>query len=482
MSLFPRLALRSLPAALVAGAGLLAAHLGPTRPAAAYPLSPIVIANPFTLYTLDGPADGDDHALTSTVDGAGYVIVGGFTQTGGGKLPTVAKYGYGGKVQWLRTLPYVGEIRDVATDSVQNVVAAGVASDGTDDYFVTAKWDRYGNLQWLAGLGWGAANAVTIGPNDRIYAAGRAVSATDAAGKPVQSFVVGSWEANGVPSPGWGTPTNVFPQFLFIPGVDLDGEATSIARDSNGNVVAAGKIRGIDGSQDFAVMSWTPSAQRAWSAPKLLDGDRKSEDRANAVAVDRQNNVIAAGFTTSVAGDRDLTVMKWSAQGTPVWSPARVERGSLSTGVDEANSLALDGMDNIIVGGRLANMGRKGDFTVLKYAPDSSLLWTFSREGGANDQDIAQSVAVDRMGNVAAAGFLTSATTGKDFAVFSLAPADGAVRREHRRDGTMHGADEATSVGIDSFGTVSAVGWVRNNPAFILGTVNQSMDDWAVFF
>ena len=80
--------------------------------------------------------------------------------------------------------------------------------------------------------------------------------------------------------------------------------------------------------------------------------------------------------------------------------------------IDRAVSVAVDNLGNVVAAGYIINTGTDFDFTVAKFDSNGTLLWQQNLNGTANSGDQAFSVAVDKLGNVVAAGF-----TGSDFTV-----------------------------------------------------------------
>src|SRR5207248_34762 len=99
----------------------------------------------------------------------------------------------------------------------------------------------------------------------------------------------------------------------------------------------------------------------------------------------------------------DFTVAKFDSGGGLLWQ--RSLNGTANA-TDSAQAVAVDGQGNVVAAGFSENTGTGFDFTVAKFrAADGALLWKGTLNGSANGFDQAQSVAVDPQGNVVAAGF-----------------------------------------------------------------------------
>src|SRR5262249_37720201 len=87
-----------------------------------------------------------------------------------------------------------------------------------------------------------------------------------------------------------------------------------------------------------------------------------------------------------------------------------------ASGNDEASAVASDGAGNAVVAGTVVNTGTGADFLVAKFRGGDGLpLWRYEFDGsgtGFNQADAARAVAVDSHGDVVAAGYTGSSTTG----------------------------------------------------------------------
>lgn len=154
------------------------------------------------------------------------------------------------------------------------------------------------------------------------------------------------------------------------------------------------------------------------------------------VTTDVPGNVIVAGTfktyplvfassTLTYAGDADIMVLKYDANGNEVW--AQSAGGSAA---DAAESVIADANGNIIVTGWfmsatiafgstiLTNTGTPGteDMFVAKYDANGVLLWVHNASGGA--ADYSYSASADASGNIFIAG--SSSSTSITFGSITL--------------------------------------------------------------
>src|SRR5262249_41963983 len=95
-----------------------------------------------------------------------------------------------------------------------------------------------------------------------------------------------------------------------------------------------------------------------------LNGTANFTDQAFSVAVDNLGNVGAAGFTINTGTDFDFTVAKLDPNGTLLW--AQNLHGTTNT-LEKANSVAVDNLGNVVAAGSIFNTGTSSDFTVAKF-------------------------------------------------------------------------------------------------------------------
>jgi hypothetical protein len=162
-------------------------------------------------------------------------------------------------------------------------------------------------------------------------------------------------------------------------------------------------------------------------------------------------------------GDRDAFVIMYDSNGseTPVWTQ---QFGSAES--DEAESLALDASNNIIVAGNSngalmpeVNLGSRDAF-VRSYSSSGTPRWI--RQFGTSESDSATGVAVDESGNVVIVGNVAGTFPGESSAgltdtfVRKYGPNGGEPlwTRQFGTPGTDGGIDGAPAVAIDGAGNI----------------------------
>src|SRR6478736_3507351 len=138
----------------------------------------------------------------------------------------------------------------------------------------------------------------------------------------------------------------------------------------------------------------------------IFNGLGNNYDKAKAVVVDSDGNVVVTGIATGDgSGDGDYATIKYSAEGIPLWT-------NLFDGVgnddDWATAVAVDNNGSVIVSGYSFNSGSGYDYATIKYSGAGVPLWTnFFNSGGSRD-DLASAMVVDSNGNVIVTGSTSS--------------------------------------------------------------------------
>jgi hypothetical protein len=171
----------------------------------------------------------------------------------------------------------------------------------------------------------------------------------------------------------------------------------AIAVDHSGNVFVTGSSIGSFNNQDYLTVKYSGAGVLLWTSRYDQAG---AQDEANAIAVDSNNNVIVTGC--SVGSDnnwRHYTTIKYSGAGVPLWTNVYIGPVNLD---DCALAIAVDVNDNVLVTGwSTGPVGR--DYATIKYSSEGVALWT-NRYSGSVQFDTARAIAVDSSGNVFVTG------------------------------------------------------------------------------
>lgn len=185
------------------------------------------------------------------------------------------------------------------------------------------------------------------------------------------------------------------------PGPSNSQPITGVAVDSFDNIAAAGSIDVVGKASEFFVVKYDENGTQLWNRSA---GTTRSES-AQGVAVDSQNNIIAAGTVVNTTSlQSDVWIWKLNSSGSFLWNastgnPSRPE---------EARDVAVDSADNITAVGYNETPGVSGGTSIYiwKYNSSGSKLWEKTvRAPGRNSSD-ANGVAIDSNNNITITGFM----------------------------------------------------------------------------
>lgn len=286
--------------------------------------------------------------------------------------------------------------------------------------------------------------------------------------------------ASGAAVNGVDTDNNgdVFVAGFFAGSLNLGGSTfTSSGLDD----VFTVKLKGSDGSH-------------LWS--KAFGGT--SEDQPGGVAVDTQGNAVVAGSfynsitpgTTAInsAGGSDIFIVKYAASnGAHVWS-----KGVGGTLNDQAEAVAIDGSDNVVIGGTFSgsvNFG-SGNVTPPNGASSGAFVAKYAAANGAylvvkpSNALSATSVAADTQGNMYVVGDFKgtlnvggpsslSSAGGKDIYVVKYSIAGSHVWSKSFGNANT---DSIYSVRIDATGNLLLIGTFYGSVSYGGATLSAAGD------
>jgi hypothetical protein len=378
-----------------------------------------------------GPGRDAARGIAALGDGAvvaGYVsseaTIGDHTHRADGIGAYVTRIDGDGNHLWTRLFGGEGDdiANSVAITENGNIVVAGafgydltigegvLESAGADDIFV-AKLSPDGERIWARAFGGrdvDAAHYVAAGPGGRIYV------------------------------------TGVFRDEVRFGQVTLTSE----------------------GDADIFVLALSSEGEPLWARSFGARG----ADYGRAIAAHPQGVALLAEFSLEVelgaetlksAGNRDLLIALLDPHGEPIWAKrfgGVYHEVGVGLAVDGAGDLIVTGSfdDEIDFGGGPMRAAGQSDAFLLKLDAAGRHLW--SRRIGDKEEDVGSSVAVDRYGNVIAAGWfwyeadlggpkLTSAGR-RDGYVAKLSP-EGEHLWSHSMGGELGDMARAVAVGRD---------------------------------
>jgi hypothetical protein len=190
-----------------------------------------------------------------------------------------------------------------------------------------------------------------------------------------------------------------------------------IAVAPDGGVVVVGTLQSMHGDTAFA-LKYTSAGESAWVRTYNHGG---YNDRATAVAFGPAGEVYVAGYSDTGVPCEDILLVKYSAAGTQQWTSLYDHQGEGDYG--RAVLVAPDG--SVYVGGGVNDWegGDHYEMQVLKYSPDSTLLWARTFDGPWDREDSVASLALDGDGNLFALGCASITVDSGGYLLVKYSPA-----------------------------------------------------------
>ena len=425
------------------------------RIAGAYDANTELVIDPDLAWSTYLGGAGLDMAQSVAVDSSGNVLVTGDTASAGwasgGFDPGlsgssdgfVAKFNASGQHQWSTYLGGSGSegASDVAVDGAGNVMvigytdSAGWASggfdtglDGPSDAFV-AKLSASGQRLWSTYLGGSDAEtgyALVVDSAGNVLATGRTTSPDWVFGGLDTSYEDTGY-ADGFVVKLSGSGQHLWSSYMGGSGEDI---SYGVAVDSHNNVLVGGYTNGggwtsggfdtgHNGNFDGFLVKTDPTGQLLWST--YLGGS--DMDDVFCIAADSTDNIVvtgstksagwtANGFDTTFNGDMDSYVAKLNASGQLMWSTyiggAKIDYGE-GIVLDSAGNALVTGMtvsSGWTIGGCDTSLGGQADAYVAKIGASGTFLW--STYVGGSGVESGAGIARDTLGNAFAVGYTTS--------------------------------------------------------------------------
>ncbi len=323
--------------------------------------------------------------------------------------------------------------RAIVVDGEGNIIVAGYSYNGTDNDYLTIKYDR--NLDQLCSTVYDGGN------NDCAY--GIAVDSNN------NIFVTG-YSSNTISGNDYFTIK--YDQDLgIISSVTYKGgnsdEACGIVVDGDGNVIVTGCTDSGVGNKDYFTIKYDNTLNTVLSSGTY---DGSSDDCAYGVAVDKENNIIVTGVS-----DNDYYTVKYSTDLAQILGSVIYNGGY----VDCAQAVTVDNNNNIIVTGFSDDGATNLDYLTIKYNQNLEKLYSTVYDGGGFD--CAQGVAVDGEGNIIVTGVSRDEVSNENYFTVKY-DQNLVVFSSATYSGTTNNRDCAYGVAVDGVGNIFVTGYTYN--------------------
>lgn len=364
-----------------------------------------------------GLGAGDDLANAAAMQADGKILVAGYSWNETNNDFLVGRFqNFGGADPYFGGLQStaIGSGEDygraIAVQSDGKVLVAGTSHNGTNYDFALARYLTDGNLDYSFGtlgrvttpIGTGNdyARSLTIQSDGKIVVAGYAqVGATT-------DMAVARYLDTGA------LDTSFSADGKTTLGTTLTHEYGMGVAMSGTKVVVGGYAKVISsGIEMFAIVRFTSSG----AADTTFNGTGAvttavggSEDRVNAVAVQTDGKIVAAGYAVE-GGLRHFALARYSGTGglDNSFGVGGTVVTTIGSGASAANALALQSDGKIVAAGEAT--GNNSDFAAARYLANGSLDPGFCNAGRAvvpvgSGVDSANGVAVQSDGKIVLAG------------------------------------------------------------------------------
>lgn len=228
---------------------------------------------------------------------------------------------------------------------------------------------------------------------------------------------------------------------------------SAIRVDTAGDVVVAGYSDGLVTNNDYAVVKYSSNGTRLWSY--FYNGTGNGSDYITAMTVDTAGNIYVTGSSYGgSAFGMDIVTVKISSGGTLLW--ARRYNGTGDG--DMGKAIQIDSSSNVYVTGETINAAGNLDIVTIKYGSDGSNQWVRRYNGTGNQHDSPNAMALDGTGSLYVTGYSTGVSGLKEMILLKYGT-DGAPNWARRYSRTVNGV--ANALAIDSTGNIYVVGSVQ---------------------
>lgn len=258
------------------------------------------------------------------------------------------------------------------------------------------------------------------------------------------------------PTLAWSSYFDNTPQLADLNGI--------IGRDSFGNTYVGGTsyVDAETGNTDIVLFKTDPNGNRVWS--RSFNGPGNYKDGIRDLQIDSAGNIYLAGYSYNAGEGEppirsyDYTLLKYDPDGTLLWS--RHYAGN--PGYDDfAQTMKLDPAGNAVIAGYSWGVGTYANYATVKYAPNGDMLWAKRFAGG--NGDLINEVETDSLGSVYVTGYSNNSPAGGSEDIVTIKyNAAGEQQWLNRYNSPADDSDEAFEMEINAAGDVIVVGETYN--------------------
>ena len=277
-------------------------------------------------------------------------------------------------------------------------------------------------------------------------------------------------------------------------GKNSDDYIGSIAIQSDGKILAAGQSNANGSGYDFVIVRYNKDGSLDKKFGKtgkvITDIAENSDDSINSIAIQSDGKIVAAGRTSAQDGNSDFAIVRYNSDGSldKKFGGTGIVVTDIGDGDDDSiNSVAIQSDGKIVAGGTSGSGKGISDFALVRYNSDGSLDKSFGTDGkaltsfGDNVSNGLSSIALQPDGKIVAAGS-TSDGKSKGSSDFAIARynSDGSLDKDFGSAGqvvTAVGGDSYIStLGIQSTGKIVVGGSFYDGNGSVLAMARYNSD------
>lgn len=488
--------------------------------------------------TYNNAANENDQGNGIVVDASGNVYVTGQTDIDASAVDNdnfiTLKYNSNGVQQWVKTYNGTGNSTDrsigLTLDNSSNCIITGRSNNGTNDDFVTIKYDPLGNVLWTKTLNKNYDDrpiGICSDNSGNIYVTGRSNNSAD------DDILTIKYSSSG---------TELWSGGVTYAGVADNDRPSAIALDGVGNVIVTGKTDNDPSSTtnyDFCTIKYNTSGVEQWV--KTYSGIGDGTDESNTLIIDGNNNYYIAG-RTDIDNDPNierfnLYFISYNTNGNVNWEnswngSANKDENCYSIGLGLNSSINIvgyaedqnsqkngivininssgtfswlnsfngtgDNSDNVnaittfqnysYLAGYTYNQSTEKDMLIIKIDNSTGdTIWTRSINGTDNNSDEAVDIVTDNTGNIYFTGFSKESTSDYDVATYKFDANGNQVWKTLYNNSSANGEDKGAKIFIDGNGNVFVTGVSDGNASNTIENLdfvtikynNSGVQQWA---
>lgn len=332
----------------------------------------------------------DEDVNDLAVDNQGNIYITGYTANAGGtpnKNILTIKYNPSGDSLWVKQYASAGSGNDegkaIAVDDSGNVFVTGYTA-GSDDDFVTIKYNSAGNQVWVKTYNNSdKANDIDVDDKGNIY-------------------VIGSIQANYLTIKYNSSGDQLWYKIHYPTGGGSGAIGKMVEADKQGNVYVTGTSRGTSTGDDFVTIKYDSLGNELWLNRYNRNGNNSDDAIALKITYPSggglQSNVIVTGNSSY-----DFVTLKLNGNnGNIIWQNTY---NGPSNSIDKVIALDVDALGNAYVTANSYDNSTNEDFVTIKYSEnDGAELWNLRFNKFGTTADIPNDIALGTDGSIFVTG------------------------------------------------------------------------------